>query len=357
MIGLRHPHVGSIGPEKPGMVHTVRQLDGVQIVAYCEDTEPSLLEPARQHDPCAHVYTSVDDLISREDFDLAFVLLPANEIPAVCIKLARAGKHFFMEKQFGRSSADLAELVRTVRDNGVKVLPGYMFRFHPAMQELRRIIGEGKLGKPISVESRMCVNQVRPGIRDPGSFLYLDNTEGGGILHMLACHLVDLMGFQMGSEVKYVQAMVGRPVGHIEEPLEDLAIAVFEYENGAHGSIHAGYTNPGLGEAYDSCLIYRGVEGWASWLPHTAPHKLQVASTSPEWSGSHVRTFDYDVETYTGYMGVVWYLEMLQGLITAIQEDLEPAETVEDALHVLQCIEAVYESAQTGRRVEVKSGA
>ena len=82
IVGLRHGHMGSIGPEKPGYVQTFKALEDVQVVAYCEDTEPERLEPVATEDPQASAYTSLDDLIATEDFDVAMVGLPANEAPA-----------------------------------------------------------------------------------------------------------------------------------------------------------------------------------------------------------------------------------------------------------------------------------
>ncbi len=73
-IGLQHGHMGTIGPAKPGWIHTFRQLDGVEVVAYCEDTLTDRLAEAAEHDPEASVYTSVDDLIDKQDFDFAFSL-------------------------------------------------------------------------------------------------------------------------------------------------------------------------------------------------------------------------------------------------------------------------------------------
>ena len=353
LVGLRHPHVGTFGPEKPSYIHTLRQLDGVQLVAYCEDTDPKLLDQAREADPSASHYSSVEDLIAQEDFDLAFVVLPANEIPEVGIKLAEAGKHFYMEKQFARRAEDLAEMVRAVHRNGVKVTPAYPWRFHPVAQDLRRFIDDGKLGKPTSIETRQVTHQVRPGSRDPRHFMYRNDTEGGGILHMLGGHHLELMRFMMGCEVKSVQAMVGRPVGYIEEPLEDIAIAALEYENGALGSVHTGYLHPRSGGAKDTCLVYRGVEGWADWTPVGAP-MLEVYSTAPEWSGSPERTFHYSPEPYTGYLGEKWYLDWVQGFVNDVRAGREPALTAVDALRVLESIDAAYESARTGQRVEVE---
>ena len=355
MVGMRHGHLGSFGPEKPGWHRMFHQLDGVEVVAYCEDTEPQKLDVAREFDPGAHFYDSVEDLIAHEDFDMACVALPPSEVPPTGIKLAEAGKHFVMEKQFARNSTDLAELVRAVRRNRVKVLPAYPWRFHPVAQDLRRIIEEGTLGRPLDIAMRMVTGQVRPGGRDPEHFVYRNETEGGGIMHMLGGHFLELMRFLMGCEVKAVQAMNGRPVGYIDEPLEDLCIAAFEYENGAFGSMHSGYLQR-VGGGKDTTLIYHGLDGAAYWDPVEEPPKLEVKSATEAWKGTPERVFEYSLAPATVYGKTLWRLEWVQRFVQAIRTDQEPALTIDDALHVLQCIDATYESSRTGRRVEVKYG-
>ena len=354
IIGLRHGHVGSIGPEKQGLIQTFRQIEEAEIVAYCEDTDTGLLDAASEHDSGASVYTSVDDLIADEDFDVASVTLPANEIPEVGIKLAEAGKHFYMEKQFARRATDLAELVGAVKKSGVKVLAGYPHRFHPVAQDLRRMIDEGAFGKPLDIEVRLITGQVRPGGRDPKQFMYTDANEGGGILHMLGGHYFELMRFLMGCEVKHVQAMNGRPIGNIDEPLEDISIAALEFENGAYGSMHAGYLQR-LPSVYDTSLVYRGLDGEADWTPIGEPH-LKVKSGTPAWSGSPEKTFNYKITSAPVYGGTEWNLGIMRDFIRGIGEGREPEVNAEVGLRVLQVIDAIYESARTGHRVEVEYG-
>ena len=355
LIGLRHGHTGKFVPEMTGYISTFKHLDGVEVVAYCEDTDTSLLDHAREAHPSAHLYDSVDDLIAKEDFDLAAVILPPNEVPPVGIKLAEAGKHFYMEKQYARKATDLAELARVVRRTGVKVMPGYPHRFNPVCQDLKRTIDSGVLGRPLDIEVRLITGQVRPGMRDPKSFMYTRKEEGGGILHMLGGHYLEVMRFLMGCEIKSVQAMTGRPVGNIDEPLEDVAICAYEYENGAFGSMHAGYLQSAMG-GYDTALVYRGTEGEANWTPIGSP-RLTVKSASPEWSGSPKKTIEYGLAPGPpGYAGSAWMFGWLQGFIYDVQAGREPSLTIEDALHVLQSIDASYESARTGKRVEVKYG-
>ena len=151
--------------------------------------------------------------MEKEDFALACVVLPANEIPAVGIKLAEAGKHFFVEKQFARTAADLARLVEAVARHGVKVLAGYPWRFHPAMQDLKQFIDQGVFGAPLSLESRLVTTQVRPGSREPSHFMFTAANEGGGVLHMLGGHYIEFMRHLVQCEVKSVQALAGASGG------------------------------------------------------------------------------------------------------------------------------------------------
>ena len=357
IVGLRHGHVGTFGPEKPGYIQTFRHLDGVEVVAYCEETEASLLEPAKQYHPGARLYTSIDDLIANEDFDLACVAMPAVDVPQACIKLAEAGRHMYVEKQFARRASDMVEVVRVVGRTGVKTMAGYPWRFHPAVQEIKGYIDQGVLGNPLSIEARVGAGQVP----DPKRFMYTDSEEGGGVLHMLGGHYLEAMRFLMGCEVKSVQAMTGAPVGLIEEGLEEVAFCVFEYENGTYGSLNIGYViNPSTGRGYDGVLVYRGTDGWASWGPW-APEgavQVEVRSASTEWSDSPHKTLELEQEpTPTpGYFAARWGFDWLQGFIYDVIEDRAPSLTLEDGLYMLQLIDACYESAKTGRRVEVKYG-
>ena len=218
------------------------------------------------------------------------------------------------------------------------------------------MVEEGLLGRPLDIEARLITSQVGPGLRDAANFRYTDAEQGGGILHMEGCLHLDVMRYLMGCEVKSVQAMTGRPVGHIEAPLEDIALAAFEFENGAFGSIHVGFLQSALG-GYDTDLVFRGTQGEAHWRPVGSP-SLEVTSDSPGWRHARSHTFDYDFEPIPrpGYGTHLWQPEILQRFVDGIRQDREPEVTVDDALHVLQLIEAVYESSRTGRRVEVSYG-
>ncbi len=103
-IGMSTGHAGSLDSSRPRLIRTFQQLEGVEVVGYCEIYDQSYLDVAKAFDPKAGVYSSVEELIEKQDFDLACVVLLPRDVPDALLKLANAGKHFLVDKQFARKS-------------------------------------------------------------------------------------------------------------------------------------------------------------------------------------------------------------------------------------------------------------
>ena len=85
-IGLRHGHAS-------GLIGTFRQLDGVQVVAYCEDTDAGALERVGTAHPDARRYTSVDELLARDGRTIGRIEVTAvHEAPPAPRRAAPARK-------------------------------------------------------------------------------------------------------------------------------------------------------------------------------------------------------------------------------------------------------------------------
>ena len=256
MVGLSLSHAGTVGPEQPSFMRQFHHLDGVEVTAFCEWRNTDFLKDAEKHFPAAARYDNLDDLLEKEDFDLACVCVSPSQVPETLRKLSEAGKHYFVDKPLSLSADELVPAVRAVNDNSLTTFLGYPYRFHPPAMDLRDLIDQGVLGRPLDIESRQFSVQVggefgKPAVsvrytKDGHEVLSAARTpsEGGGILHFIGCHHLELLRYVMGSEVKSVQAMMGRPQGYMEEPLEDIAILAMEFENGAYGCLHHGYTKP-----------------------------------------------------------------------------------------------------------------
>ena len=101
VVGLRI-HAGGLEPDRDhGLIKSFHGRDDACIVAYCEwdPDEAAALESLSKHDPSAQIYTSLEELLDREAFEAAVVMLPPNEATPASMRLAEAGKHLFIEKQ------------------------------------------------------------------------------------------------------------------------------------------------------------------------------------------------------------------------------------------------------------------
>ena len=349
-IGMSTGHAGSLDSSRPRLIRTCQQLEGVEVVGYCEIYDQSYLDVAKAFDPKAGVYSSVDELIEKQDFDLACVVLLPRDVPDALLKLANAGKHFLVDKQFARKSEDLIDVVKSVRNNGVTTFIAYPWRYHPAAQDLRDMVDRGLMGRPLSVEANQIFDVV-----DATKALgpaHRADTESGGSLHYVGCHIMDTMRFLVGGEVRAVQAITGRPNGHIEPGMEEAAMLALEYDNGALGTLHCGYLGH-LGTNYASVSLRS--EFGEGYLDVGKP-RLEVRSKAPSWRGAPNRVIDYDVPTFEGIMTSVWYHSWIERFIDDVRAGRPGVLTMDDALYVLQSIDAAYESARTGRRVEVQYG-
>jgi predicted dehydrogenase len=349
IVGLRN-HAGTLEPDKGhGLIKSFKAQPDVTVVAYCEwaDDQAAAMTTLRQADPQAHFYSSVADLLTQENFDLAVILLPPNEAITASLQLAAAGKHLFVEKNVARRAAEVPPLCELAAQNGVVIQIGYPWRHHPVARQIKEFLAAGVLGKLLNIEARLVTTQVRTGLRDPQHWMYRGDSQGGGILHMEGGHWLALFHYFSGADVKSVTALCNRVTDQIESGLEDVVTVLLEFSNGVHASLHMGYLLSGAGARNDMNFVLRGSLGAATW-PLTG--EFTIASATPAWQSAPERTIRLELASRSVYADQ-WGYEFVADFIHAIRTDGRPPVTLEDGYRLLQIIEAAYESSHTGQRV------
>ncbi|CAN5637738.1 N/A [soil metagenome] len=354
IVGLRN-HAGSLDPAKNhGLIKSFKAQPAVDIVAYCEwePAEQLALAALQTADPTARVYTDLADLLANENFDLAVILLPPNEVTPAALRLAAAGKHLFIEKQAARTAAELRPLCDLVAANKLVAQIGYPWPYNPEAIAIKRYLEQGILGRLVDIEARLVTLGVGPGLRDPQQWMYRVASEGGGILHMEGGHWLTLFRFFSQAEVKSVTALCQRVIGKIEDGLEDVVTVALEFTNGLHACLHMGYLLPGVGPRNDMQIILRGTQGNVTW-PNPGAGEFTVASAAPAWQSAPVRSFQLQHAARPVYADQ-WGYEFVAAFIHAIQTGEPPPLTLEDGYRVLQIIDAAYTSSREGRRVTLE---
>ena len=151
-----------------------------------------------------------------------------------------AGKHVVLEKPMALSLEDADRIITTAKATGVKLCVVLQNRYNPPMQDLRRVVDEGRLGRLIL--GNATVRWYRP------QEYYEDGWHGtwamdGGALMNQSIHHIDALQWLMG-DVQSVFAYTATLAHKMEA--EDTGVAVLRFANGAIGSVEGStVTYPG----------------------------------------------------------------------------------------------------------------
>jgi UDP-N-acetyl-2-amino-2-deoxyglucuronate dehydrogenase len=350
VIGLEHYHV-------TGWVNSLELFsDRLEIVAlYDPDPargealaptyfDPHLSAALDESYRSVPFYTDLDALLNRQKIDIALVTLPNSMIPDAVTKLAQSGVHMLVDKPGARTAAEAEPAFRAARDAGVKVATGLGRRYGRGWQDAKAAIDEGRLGKLLTVEAIFTTSSVS--VRSPTNGIFDRERSGGGILHWLGVHDIDLMLWATGDEIVEVQAMMANVGGHPIE-VEDAISVGLRFVSGALGTIHYAYALPRT--ASDGYLAFRGVNGSVKIAPDGTLTWLGGGTFRDPVIAQETVYTNRTVPGY-GVMGAA----VIDDLLTAIAEDREPLASGEDFVRALRVIDAAYEAARTGLRVRVE---
>jgi predicted dehydrogenase len=306
-------------------------------------------------DPVADVDAqlgSLDELLQIPDIDMAILSLRNDQYPEVGRRMLERGIPTVIEKPVARTAAEIATLNTIAAEANTIWATGFLNRMLPLALELKGLIQAGVLGRIVSAEGRMVTSSVQQ--RNPDSWLFSKDKAGGGILHWLAIHTIDMFRYLTGLEYASVSGHVAT-LSDTDIDVEDMASLSFAMDNGALGSLHAGYV---LRERYgDMGIILRGTIGEATWVQHgfgDSGQQLRVKSQAPGWEGAAARTVNITVPTevggYGGEVGIKFIADFLEA--SASKDGRFIIDGI-DALRAMQFVEAAYEASETRRHVDI----
>ncbi len=334
--------VGTDNPHAIGWLETLKHCPAVGELLLCD-------KDAATSDGVRSVYDSVAALLAAERPGLALVCTRNDRAPALAKVLLAAGVPTLVEKPVARTAREIAELDEIADRNDVLWTTGFMNRYHPAALQMKALVAEGIIGQIVSVEGRMVTSTVAQ--RNPQHWLFAQENSGGGILHWLAIHTIDLVRYISGCEYSSVCAETATLVEDID--VEEVASATFRLDNGAIGHIHAGYVLPRrYGDIY---LCLRGTRGditWRIWGYEGRQDELVVQSEVGEWAKEEYRTLHCPSAAAPGYGGQMG-IDYIADFIRAAENKSDFVCSGKDALRAMQFVEAAYASAANGQRMEL----
>jgi predicted dehydrogenase len=284
-------------------------------------------------------YPDLDELLARPDVDAVIVDTPTNRHHDVMVAAARAGKHIFTEKVIAPTLREANAIVAAVDRAGVKLtvsLPRLNAGYTLAIKAL---IDSGRLGELTLVRARLSHSGALPTAESsagwlPPHFYDLEQCAGGALID-LGCHPMYLTRLFLGRP-ESVSARYGYVTGRA---VEDNAVAVLSYPNGALGIVEAGFVN----RCSPFTIEAHGADG--SLLFGTPDNQLLVRGARGMPADEARWTVEADLPPDRPSAFEQW--------VAHIQRGTSPAENIQMAVELTMLMEAANRSAGENRPVRL----
>lgn len=216
-IGAGHDHANAI-------ISTLKQLDDVfEVVGYAvvDGDEENYEYYKKSYDGLKKM--TVEEILNYPNLDAVTIETEDRNLTQFAKKAALKGLHIHMDKPGSVPDSEYDELISIVENNNSVFHVGYMYRYNPALIELKRKIRNGELGHIYSIEALMgCEHTAK-------KRQWLSNFPGG-MMYYLGCHLVDLIYDILGEPLEVIP--YNTQIGAENVSAEDFGMAVFKYKNG-----------------------------------------------------------------------------------------------------------------------------
>lgn len=255
------------------------------------------------------------------------------------IAAAKAGKHVFTEKPLTLTTVSANAAVRACALNKVTLAVGYNWRFQPALQEIRNMLDDGRLGKLLHIEGNFC---------GPSAYFYgrdhwrqkREEGPAGGMAGR-GVHVLDAMLYLSG-HIESVHAQSFRLAQDFG--LDDTTSMLLKFRNGATGYLSTIIATP---ETWRMQVF--GSRAWVEVgdIEHLTAWTIRVCYVDPKnpraRSSPQIGTFP---ERSTERAELEHFAE-------AAQAGRPLAVAGGDEVHGVAALEAILRSAKMGKTVRI----
>ena len=360
MPPLRIGLIGSGGISRAHMDAFLNYRDEVELVAVCDIREEAAQAYAADAgvDPSA-VYTDAADLLARDDVEAVDIATIHDQHASNAIQAAKAGKHVLIEKPMACSVQEARDMVSACDDAGVTFMVAQMLRYLPHYQNVKRIIESGEIGDIWACRADSFFGAALPGSMSRDEWWGFDGKRnGGGSVMMVSTHQVDLLRYFVGNVVRITAKTWGdHPL--MRNGAEDRAVATFEYDSGALGTLFSSYSarTPWM---YQSLII--GTKGTIYTEPnlegnvvdqHHAPARIASESRETQLGHNGVHAFSEVGPDREGLVSDNPFTNEIVHFARCIRDGVEPISSGHDNLNTMEAVHGVYAAAEAGHTIEV----
>ncbi|MCE5322272.1 Gfo/Idh/MocA family oxidoreductase [bacterium] len=303
------------------------ELDIVDFVGVADEDHSRAKSAAKRYGVKA--FKNYDEMLAS-DIEAVVVCSENMNHRKHVVLAAQSEKHVLCEKPLAGTLHDAEAIVEVAKRSEIKLMTAFPCRFHPAYTRLKSAVDLGDLGDVLAIKA---TNQGKC----PGGWFTDLKMSGGGAVIDHTVHLLDLMRDMTGAEPARVYAEIDNRM--LGKDFDDTGVLSVDFTNGMFVTIDASWSRPKSFPTWGNVnMDVTGTNGTASMKMFG--QKIDMFSDE---TGSH---------TYE-YWGDNIDLVMVGAFAKSILDDTDVPVTGEDGVKALQVALAAYESAKTGKTVDL----
>jgi predicted dehydrogenase len=206
----------------------VRNLDRLVMghVDVIADLSPERREAAHFEHPYAEIVGDAAEVL-ESDVDAVVVATPIRTHYRFAKEALERGKHVFVEKPLTANVAQAQELIELADRKDRRLMVGHTFMYNPAVEELRRLVQSGELGRVFYVDAvRANLGLFQPDIN---------------VLWDLAPHDLSILDYVLGVAPLRLSAQGG---AYVRPEVHDVAHLTLYYPSNILAHVHASWLSP-----------------------------------------------------------------------------------------------------------------
>ncbi len=334
------------------------KLPEIEMKAVCRSSQEKASATAAENG-FAKGYSNFDDMLQDDEIDIIDIVTPNYLHKEQIIKALEAGKDVLCEKPLGLNCEEAEEISAVVKKTGRQLGMIFNYRFIPAIQQAKKWIEEGRLGKVYSFRGEYFHTGYQDKSR-PLTWRMQKDKSGGGALVDMGVHVLDLIRFLLG-EFESVNGKTQtfireRPLpedaGQMGEVTVDDAVwLTARLQGGATGTVEI--SRFATGSLDDLKISAFGENGAFKFDLMDANYLYWFDNTEKEKGWKRIETVQYYQDTnFPNPRSIVgwtrFHAENQFRFLESISLGKVFKPDVSDGLAVHRVIDAIYKSASTG---------
>ena len=205
-------------------------------------------------------YDDMDALINDKNIDAIYCPMANEEHAEWAIKAINVGKHVLIEKPMATSLQDIDAIETAAKKNKVKVMEGFMYRFHPQHIRVAELVASGVIGDILSVRSSFSflMREAR---------MYRINramSQGGGAMWDIGPYAIHTlrwgMGMTVGAPIEPISVIAHAKLN--ERGADIVTSGVLDFGQDAKGRARFGHFDVSFERSRKSEYELIGDKGW-----------------------------------------------------------------------------------------------